>query len=73
VPAFGADPDGVAAAVAAANARLPTYARVGGWEVAQEPFSPANDLATATGRPRRDAVWAAYGPHLERLYGGESA
>jgi long-chain acyl-CoA synthetase len=69
VPAFGADPDGVAAAVAAANARLPTYARVGGWEMAEEPFSPANELATATGRPRREAVWAAYGPHLERLYG----
>lgn len=71
VPAFGADPDGIAAAVAAANARLPAYARVGGWEVAGEPFSPANDLATATGRPRRESIWAAYGPHLERLYGVE--
>lgn len=73
VPAFGADPDGVAAAVAAANRRLPDYARVRGWEVAEEPFSPANDLATATGRPRRDSIWAAYGPYLERLYGAESA
>lgn len=68
VPAPEATPEELTAAVAAANGRLPAYARVHAWQVASEPFSPANDLATATGRPRRAAIWAAYGPRLERLY-----
>jgi long-subunit acyl-CoA synthetase (AMP-forming) len=55
-------------AVVAANRRLPDYARVAGWIVADEPFSPRNGLSTPTGRPRRDALWAAYGRRLAALF-----
>lgn len=56
------------AAVNAANARLPDYARIAVWLRADAPFSPANGLATANGRARRDAVWQRYGAQLESLY-----
>ena len=59
---------GVAAAVAAANARLPDYARVAAWIVADEPFSVANGLWTGTGRPRRAAILERYGSRLTALY-----
>jgi long-subunit acyl-CoA synthetase (AMP-forming) len=51
-------------AVAAANARLPDFARVGGWVAAREPFSPANGQLNAAGRLRRAAIEAAYAPRL---------
>jgi long-subunit acyl-CoA synthetase (AMP-forming) len=54
-------------AVVAANRRLPDYARIAAWIVADEPFSPRNGLATANGRPRRNALWAAYGRRLAAL------
>jgi len=38
------------------------------WLRADAPFSPANGLATANGRARRDAVWQRYGAQLESLY-----
>ena len=44
------------AAVAAANARLPDYARIGRWIRAAAPFDAASGLATPNGRPRRDAI-----------------
>jgi long-subunit acyl-CoA synthetase (AMP-forming) len=56
------------AEVQRANARLPDYARIAHWLRADAPFSAANGLATANGRARRDAVWAAYGARLESLY-----
>jgi long-chain acyl-CoA synthetase len=56
------------AAVDAANARLPDYARIGIRLRADAPFSPANGLATDNGRVRRDAVWAHYGERLAVLY-----
>lgn len=47
------------AAVAAANATLPAYARIARWrEVA--PFTPANAMLTANGRLRRAAIAAAW-------------
>jgi len=58
----------LASAVAAANARLPDYARVGPWMRADEPFTSANGLATANGRIRHDAVLAHYAPRLDSLY-----
>lgn len=58
----------VADAVAAANAGLPDYARVGRWILAEEPFTPANGQLTANGRPRREAIWAAYARRIECLY-----
>jgi long-chain acyl-CoA synthetase len=44
------------AAVDAANATLPDYARVGRWQRSPHPFSSASGLATANGRPRRDEI-----------------
>ena len=44
------------AAVDAANATLPDYARIGAWQRSPHPFSVASGLATANGRPRRDAI-----------------
>ena len=44
------------AAVAAANAGLPDYARIGRWVRARADFSPATGLSTTNGRPRRDAI-----------------
>jgi hypothetical protein len=69
VPAMPAVPDiALAAAVRAANERLPDYARIAVWMRADAPFSVANGLATANGRTRRDAVWQRYGAQLESLY-----
>ena len=49
----------LAAAVRAANATLPAYARIGQWrEVAH--FTPANGQLTGNGRLRRDAITAAW-------------
>lgn len=50
----------IANAVERANAALPDYARVADWIVADEPFSPANGLATATGKPRRQDIEDRY-------------
>jgi long-chain acyl-CoA synthetase len=44
------------AAVARANATLPDYARVQHWCRGSAPFDAASGLATANGRPRRDAI-----------------
>lgn len=48
------------AAVAEANATLPDYARISRWIRAARPFTPADGLLTANGRPRRDAILARY-------------
>ncbi len=44
------------AAVDAANATLPDYARVRRWLRSPHPFTAASGLATANGRPQRDAI-----------------
>ena len=48
------------AAVEAANAGLPDYARVGLWLRARADFSPETGLATTNGRPQRGAIWRAH-------------
>ena len=55
----------VDAAVDAANAALPPYARVARWQVVA-PFTPATGLLTGNGRLRRAAIDAAY-PYQETL------
>ncbi|HSV72005.1 MAG TPA: AMP-binding protein [Methylibium sp.] len=50
-------PDAVLqAAVDAANATLPDYAQVRDWVRASRPYSADSGLATANGRPQRDAI-----------------
>ena len=48
--------DELAQAVARANERLPDYARVARWLRGRAPFSAAGGMATANGRPRREAI-----------------
>lgn len=60
VPRGTASQADIDAAIAAANRDLPDYARVGTWVRATAPFSPDNGQLTANGRPRRDAIAAAY-------------
>lgn len=58
----------IADAIEQANKILPDYARVSAWISADEPFSISNHQFTATGRPRRDAIWATYGERINHLY-----
>lgn len=54
----------LAAAVAEANATLPDYAQVHHWTRLAQPFSAANGLLTANGRPRRGAIVERYHAQL---------
>lgn len=65
----GMDEKHVQQCVEAANAQLPDYARVSRWLLADEPFSVANGLFTATGRPRREAIMKVYGERIKSIYG----
>lgn len=56
--------DELAAAVAQANKALPQYAQVHHWTRLPQPFTPANGLLTANGRPRRDAIVERYQAQL---------
>uniref|UniRef100_UPI0035CB2483 iron-containing redox enzyme family protein n=1 Tax=uncultured Sphingomonas sp. TaxID=158754 RepID=UPI0035CB2483 len=49
----------IATAVAAVNATLPAYARVGRWQVVP-PFTPTNGLLTGNGRLKRAAISRTY-------------
>jgi long-subunit acyl-CoA synthetase (AMP-forming) len=53
------------AAVNAANATLPDYARIGRWTRGRADFSAAAGLATANGRPQRGAIRQAHADALE--------
>lgn len=61
--------DLLAAAVAQTNARLPDYARVARWLRARRPFSVAAGMATANGRPRREAIAQAHQEVLDAAAG----
>lgn len=52
------------AAVDAANASLPDYARIAHWIPARAPFDASSGLATPNGRPRREAILALHGDTL---------
>jgi acyl-CoA synthetase (AMP-forming)/AMP-acid ligase II len=60
--------EGVAAAVAAANARLPAYAQLRRWAFAPEAFSFDAGTLTANGRPRREAIALCHAALIESLY-----
>lgn len=71
VPRPGADSASVATAVGRANRRLPDYARVHRWAIAEAPFSPHNGLASAAGAVNRDAVGAAHNTAILSLFSDE--
>lgn len=66
VPMPGASVAAVDAAVTAANATLPDYARIGGW-ITAAPFSLENGLATGNGRPMRSAILQKHASQLNQL------
>ena len=57
----------IAALVNEANETLPDYARIHNWIRADSPFTPDNGLLTASGKPRRDQVWAHYRAAIDSL------
>ena len=59
--------DQLQAAVNAANATLPDYARVRLWARAEAPFNAESGLATANGRPQRAAIWQRHADLLAPL------
>ena len=67
VPARGAAFDAVQRDIAAANVRLPDYARVLQIVVADAPFSLENHALTDNGRLRRDVIAARYSPQIAAL------
>jgi len=58
----------LANAIAKINNTLPDYARVMHWLRADEPFSPINQLLTATGRNRRESIYDVYADRLASFY-----
>ena len=73
VPRFADTRDAdLAAAVAQVNQQLPDYARAHHWLRAEQPFSAANDLATANGRLRRAALCQHYQRAIDELMADQS-
>jgi len=64
----GLEPAAVAAAVAAANARLPESAQVRRWALVRSPFTAADGSLTANGRPKRDVIAARYAAEIDSLF-----
>lgn len=50
------------------NHHLPDYAQIGGWVIADQPFSHSNGLANGAGCIRRQAIWRQYQARIEQLY-----
>jgi long-chain acyl-CoA synthetase len=68
VPArAGLDAATLQAAVDRANAGLPDYAQIRRW-LPVAPFTPANGLATANGRPKRVQIQARYAAPIASLF-----
>lgn len=63
------DDDALRRALDAVNRDLPDYARIGDVVRADAPFSVADGLLTANGRPRRDAILARYRDAVDARYG----
>jgi len=65
-PAAAEVSDGtISTCVDVANELLPDYARIHDWLRADAAFSMENGLLTASGKPRRDAVWTWYESRFE--------
>lgn len=59
----------LAAAVTAANQRLPDYAQVKQWLRLPRPLSGQSDFITANGKPRRKRIEQAWQAEIDALYG----
>jgi long-subunit acyl-CoA synthetase (AMP-forming) len=68
VPSRAVTEEEIAVAVANANKRLPDYASVKRWIIANEPFTPMNGHLSASGQIRRDAISNTYRQHMDSLY-----
>jgi long-subunit acyl-CoA synthetase (AMP-forming) len=68
VPRNGSSAADVARDIAATNAGLPDYARIGRFICAAEPFTGANQSLTDNGRLRRDVIFARHGAQIAALY-----
>jgi len=62
----------ISATIAAANTRLPDYARIKAWRLADSPFTEDNGLAHPGGGLDRDAIASRYTGTIEQLYTGET-
>jgi long-chain acyl-CoA synthetase len=58
----------ITAVIARVNAGLPDYAKLGAWRQPDEPFSVANGLLTANGRPRRDQITSVHADLITNIY-----
>ncbi|MDQ6956477.1 MAG: long-chain acyl-CoA synthetase, partial [Mariprofundaceae bacterium] len=67
----GFELESLAAAFASANQRLPDYAQVHHWVVAEEAFSIENGQWTGTGRPRRIFIKKHYHQAIMDVYEGK--
>jgi long-chain acyl-CoA synthetase len=54
--------------VAAANARLPDYARVVRWHRLSKSLAATPGLMTSNGRPRRPEIETAFAAEIAKLY-----
>jgi long-chain acyl-CoA synthetase len=61
-------PEDLAAEIAQVNAKLPDYAQISKWLIADAPFSPSNNQLTANGRLKRDAIWQTYQDKINAIY-----
>ncbi len=68
VPHPSGDAPALAEAVARVNSRLPDYARIGRYLMADEPFRVENGQLTGTGRPRRSVIAARYADAIDQIY-----
>lgn len=68
VPSSTATEASIARAIEETNARLPDYARVGRWLIADQAFLPQNGLLTANGRLRRSAIWQQYQTRIQQHF-----
>lgn len=64
----GTSPAALRRALDEVNAGLPDYARVADVVLAEAPFSAADGLLTANGRPRREAILHRYADAIARHY-----
>jgi long-chain acyl-CoA synthetase len=71
VSRLGVAPYQLNRAVETVNSQLPDYARIGGWIMADQPFSAVNGMASGAGTIQRRAVDRTYRERIEQLYSTE--